>query len=103
MTYSMARRKDLPYTLSKLHPTFCTPYYAIWIIGLLMAGLVLFIDHKQIKHKIISILGLSSCLIMLFFIFFISPEAWLFGSLCLIFGTCYYGVKKWHKRKKIET
>jgi len=131
MTYSMARRKDLPHTLSKLHPTFCTPYYAIWIIGLLMAGLVLFIDltkvvaistfaslfyyaianlaafklknNKQIKHKIISILGLSSCLIMLFFIFFISPEAWLFGSLCLIFGTCYYGVKKWHKRKKIET
>jgi APA family basic amino acid/polyamine antiporter len=131
MTYSMARRKDLPYKLSKLHPTFCTPYYAIWIIGLLMAGLVLFIDltrvvaistfaslfyyaianlaafklknDKQIKHKIISILGLSSCLIMLFFILFISLEAWLFGSLCLIFGTCYYGVKKWYKRKKIET
>ena len=127
MTYSMARRKDLPHTLSKLHPTFCTPYYAIWIAGLSMTGLVLFIDltkvvaistfaslfyyaianmaaiklknGKKIKHKIIAALGLSSCLIMLFFILFISPESWLFGILCLIFGTCYYAVKKWYKRK----
>ena len=130
MTYSMARKKDLPYRLSKLHPTFCTPYYAIWIIGLLMTGLVLFIDltrvvtistfaslfyyaianlaaiklknRKQIKHKVIPTLGLSSCLIMLFFIFFISPEAWLFGSLCLIFGICYYGIKKGIKEKKLK-
>ena len=127
MTYSMARRKDLPHTLSKLHPTFCTPYYAIWIVGLLMTGLVLFIDltkvvaistfaslfyyaianiaaiklknGKKIKYKIISALGLISCLIMLFFILFISPESWLFGILCLIFGTGYYAVKKWYKRK----
>ncbi|MCJ7690964.1 MAG: APC family permease, partial [Clostridiaceae bacterium] len=92
MTYSMARRKDLPHILSKLHPIFCTPYYAIWITGLLMTGLVLFIDltkvvaistfaslfyyaianmaaiklkkGKKIKYKIISALGLISCLIM---------------------------------------
>ena len=56
-------------------------------------------NGKKIKHKIIAALGLSSCLIMLFFILFISPESWLFGILCLIFGTCYYAVKKWYKRK----
>ncbi len=48
MTYSMARRKDLPQILSKLHPTFCTPYISILIIGLIMTGLVLFIDLTRV-------------------------------------------------------
>ena len=101
MTYSMARRKDLPQILSKLHPTFCTPYISILIIGLIMTGLVLFIDltrvvaistfsslfyyaianlaalklnnGKKLRTKIISSVGLISCLIMFFTILFISP------------------------------
>jgi len=131
MTFSMARRKDLPQLLSKLHPTFCTPYYSILIIGFIMAGLVLFIDltrvvaistfaslfyyaianiaaiklknRKKLKQKIIPFAGLISCIIMLFFILFISPDSWLFGISCLVIGSCYYLVRnKLAKRNKIK-
>jgi APA family basic amino acid/polyamine antiporter len=127
MTYSMARRKDLPYSLSKLHPKFCTPYYSIWIIGFIMIGLVLFFDltrvvaisifaslfyyaianiaaiklknGKPLRQKIIPSLGLSSCLIMLFSILFISPESWLFGISCLGLGSGYYATRIWRLKK----
>jgi APA family basic amino acid/polyamine antiporter len=127
MTYSMARRKDLPQILSKLHPTFCTPYISILIIGLIMTGLVLFIDltrvvaistfsslfyyaianlaalklnnGKKLRTKIISSVGLISCLIMFFTILFISPESWLFGISCLGIGSFYYLIKKWRSKK----
>jgi APA family basic amino acid/polyamine antiporter len=128
MTYSMARRGDLPKTLSKLHPKFCTPYISIIIIGLIMTGLVLFVDltkvvaistfaslfyysianyaaiklgnERKIKHKIISLLGLISCLIMLFSILFISPESWIFGISCLGLGSIYYILRSRKKNQK---
>lgn len=48
MAYAMARRKDLPYALSKLHNKYCTPYYSIGIIGILMILLVLLIDISKV-------------------------------------------------------
>lgn len=127
MTYCMARRKDLPQILAKLHPTFCTPYISILIIGLIMTGLVLFFDltrvvaistfsslfyyaianlaalklndGKKLRLKIISSLGFSSCLIMLFSILFISPDSWLFGISCLGIGSLYYSIKKRRQKK----
>jgi hypothetical protein len=60
-------------------------------------------NGKPLRQKIIPSLGLSSCLIMLFSILFISPESWLFGISCLGIGSCYYVTKILRsKRNKIK-
>ena len=48
VAYAMARRKDMPHALSRLHGKFGTPYYSIWIAGIVMALLVLFVDLTQV-------------------------------------------------------
>jgi APA family basic amino acid/polyamine antiporter len=129
MAYAMARRKDMPQALSRLHPKFSTPYYSIWIAGVLMALLVLFVDLTQVVaistfailfyyaiantaafklkiehrryHKVVHALGLITCLVLLVFILFAAPQAWIIGVICLIAGAVYYGVRKnarQHKR-----
>ncbi len=121
MAYSMARRKDLPSALARLHRRFFTPYYAILVSGVLMAVLVLFVDltrvvatstfallfnysitnvaafklkinHKQ--QRVLPLLGLATCLLLLAFIIFASPEAWVVGVIFLIAGTVYYVARK---------
>lgn len=121
MAYSMARRNDLPSTLARLHHRFSTPYWAILGTGLLMAGLVLFVDLTYVvaistfallfnycitnisAYKLKSthflkrampILGLGTCLLLLLFILFASLEAWLVGVFFLITGTGYYVANK---------
>jgi len=122
MAYAMARRRDLPQVLTKLHHKFRTPYYAIWIIGMLLAVLVLFFDLTQVvaistfaslfyyaitniaalKLKIenrkysrmVPVFGLSTCLLLLVFVLFAAPQAWIIGAICLTAGAVYYGAKK---------
>ncbi len=122
MAYSMARRRDMPQALVKLHHKFCTPYYAIWVIGVLMAVLVLFFDltgvvaistfaslfyyaltniaafklkiEQRRYSRLVPALGLSTCLVLLVFILFVAPQAWIIGVMCLIVGAAYYGVRK---------
>ena len=48
VAYAMARRKDMPKALGRLHSKFSTPYYSIWIAGVVMALLVLFVDLTQV-------------------------------------------------------
>jgi APA family basic amino acid/polyamine antiporter len=130
MAYSMARRNDLPSALARLHGKFLTPYYAILVSGVLMAVLVLFVDlnrvvaistfallfnysitniaafklkinHKQ--QRFMPLLGLATCLMLLAFILFASPEAWLIGVIFLIAGTVLYSLRKklkWQYGKK---
>jgi APA family basic amino acid/polyamine antiporter len=121
MAYSMARREDMPKKLSLLHQKFNTPYYSIWIFGLIMTVLVLFVDLARVvalstfallfyylianvaalklkipnrKYpKLVPILGLATCLILLVFILFAAVQAWIIGVACLIAGTLYYAVK----------
>jgi APA family basic amino acid/polyamine antiporter len=119
----------MPQALSRLHPKFSTPYYSIWIAGVLMALLVLFVDLTQVVaistfailfyyaiantaafklkiehrryHKVVHALGLITCLVLLVFILFAAPQAWIIGVICLIAGAVYYGVRKnarQHKR-----
>ncbi len=38
MAYSMARRRDMPQALAKLHHKFCTPYYAVWVYRCIDGG-----------------------------------------------------------------
>lgn len=122
MAFSMARRGDMPQVLSKLHGSFCTPYYSIWAIGILMSVLVLFFDltgvvavstfgalfyyaltnvaafklktGKRRYHRLISIIGLITCIILLVFVLRVATQAWIIGVICLVAGTIYYGLKK---------
>jgi len=122
MAYAMAKRKDIPEALSKLHPKHNTPYYSIWISGALMALLVLIIDlskvvaistfallfyyslanisalrlkvEKRLYPRFVPILGTASCLALLVFIFFASTQAWIIGLAGLIAGVIYYAAKK---------
>jgi APA family basic amino acid/polyamine antiporter len=122
MAYAMGRRKDLPQFLSRLHSRYNTPHYAIWIVGALMTVLVLSIDLTRVvaistfallfyytianisalklntktrKYpKIISATGTATCLLILFFILFTSPQAWIIGIASLLVGVIYYILKR---------
>jgi basic amino acid/polyamine antiporter, APA family len=121
MAFSMARGNDLPSALARLHAKFSTPYYAILVTGLLMVVLVLFVDLTRVVaistfallfnysitnisafrmklklklRRILPLLGLTTCLMLLVFILFASPEAWLVGIIFLFIGTIYYTVRK---------
>jgi APA family basic amino acid/polyamine antiporter len=122
VAYAMARRKDLPQALSKLHPKYNTPYYSVWIVGFLMALLVLFIDlakvvaistfamlfyyavanlsalrlksQKRTYPLVVPALGVSTCLALLFFILFVSPQTWDLGAAGLAAGAVYYVSRK---------
>ena len=128
MAYSMARGGDLPQVLAKLNPKFCTPQYSIWVVGVLMALLVLFFDltgvvavstfgalfyyaftnasalklktEKRRYHKLIPIIGLATCIILLAFVLFIATQAWIIGGASLIAGTVYYTAKKRAAKRK---
>jgi len=118
MAYAMARRKDVPEVLSRLHPRYNTPYYPTWIAGALMMLLVLVIDlsrvvaistfallfyyslanisalrlraEKRLYPRVVPVLGTISCLALLIFILFASPEAWMIGTAGLAAGVIYY-------------
>jgi APA family basic amino acid/polyamine antiporter len=122
MAYAMARREDMPKALSKLHKKYATPYYSIWIIGALMTILVLSIDltsvvaistfallfyytlanlsalrlkTKDRKYpKAIPTIGTFTCLALLAFIIFVSPQAWIMGTASLLVGAIYYAAKQ---------
>jgi APA family basic amino acid/polyamine antiporter len=122
MAYSMARRRDMPEALARLHGKFCTPYYSIWVVGLLMAMLVLFFDltgvvavstfgalfyyaftnaaalklktEKRRYNRLVPIVGLGTCIVLLAFILFAATQAWIIGGICLAVGAAYYGAKK---------
>ncbi len=126
MAFSMARHRDLPSALARLHRRFCTPYYAIVVAGLLMAGLVLFIDLKSVvavstfalaftylitniaafrlkenhsqRSKATALAGLTTCLMLFVFLLFASPQAWVVGVIFLVAGTVYYLLKRMRNR-----
>ncbi|MEM3731081.1 MAG: amino acid permease [Candidatus Bathyarchaeia archaeon] len=122
MTYAMARRKDLPQFFSKLHQTFNTPYYAVWIVGAAMILLVLFVDItrvvatstfallfyyalanlaalrlkvKERKYpKLIPAIGAFTCLALLAFTLFVALQTWVLGTTILLMGAVYYAAKQ---------
>jgi APA family basic amino acid/polyamine antiporter len=130
MAYAMARRKDLPNALNKLHEKYNTPYYSIWIIGMLMVVLALCVDltrvvaigtfallfyytlanicalrikvQKRVYPRIVPVLGAATCLLLLLFILFVSAQTWMIGGTCLIIGIIYYLAKQKIFPKRIE-
>jgi len=118
--FAMARNNDLPVFLEKIHTKYKTPYFTVWLAGLLMtAAVVLTPNLSQVISlsnfasllyyslanvsaislsmktgkfsPIIPFIGLFSCLGLLIFI---SIDAWLLGIVGLILGLVYYFYRK---------
>ena len=122
MMFSMARRRDLPARLSLVHARFRTPYVSIWMVGVAMTLLVLFIDlasvvaistfsllfwyslanfsafrlkiEKRLFPRIFPILGMASCLVLFAMVLFVLPAAFYTGLAFLVAGVIYYFLKK---------
>jgi len=128
MAYAMARRRDLPQPLSRLHLRYNTPYYAVWITGVSMALLVLVTDlsnvvavstfamlfyytsanvsalrmpkENRLYHNIVPVLGAATCLALLGLVLVISEQAWVIGLASLAAGAIYYFAKERVATKK---
>ncbi len=131
VAYSMARERDMPHILCKVHERFGTPYYSIWIVGGLMALMVLFVDlahvaaistfallfyyafanvcalklknKNRLYPKVVPLAGLGLCLTLLVIIVFANLQAWVVGVACLAVGAVVYAAKKRFKPEKRET
>jgi len=114
MSFAMARNGQLPTFLSRIHPRFKTPHYAILITGLLSSVLVFggfsrivavgtfsllfhhaFVNLAAIRlgaenrryPVFVSVLGFLLCFTLLLFL---SSEAWIIGIVGLLIGSVYY-------------
>lgn len=124
MSFAMARNSQLPTFLSKIHPKFQTPHYAVWVTGALATVLV-FGDFSRVvavgtfallfHHALVnlaalrlkaedrrypvfvSVLGFLLCLGLLVFL---SADAWLIGIVGLAIGTLYYYLRIKSKQTK---
>jgi APA family basic amino acid/polyamine antiporter len=131
VAFAMSRRGDLPQSFTKLHPKFNTPSYSIWVLGTLMALLVLFMDltkvvaistfatlfyycianiaalrlrrQNRLYPKIVPILGIATCLAFLIFIFFISPQSLDLGIVGLLAGTIYFIASRFFHRAQLNS
>jgi len=129
VTYSMAQKRDLPLFLGTLHSRFDTPFHAIWISGIIMVLLAIFIDLTQVVSisvfaslfyytianisalrmkrtdrrfpTIVPILGAVTCIAMMVFSSFHAPWSLGAGAICLIIGAGYYVIKHRLGRLKI--
>jgi len=128
VAYAMARRRDLPRILSKLHPKYNTPYYSVWIVGIMITLLVLFADltrvvaistfallfyyasanisalklktQNKIYPTIVPVLGATSCITLLIFTLLVSPQSWIIGIAGLTTGVIGYLIKEKIQRDK---
>lgn len=128
MAFSMARGKDFPSRLTRIHPKFGTPATAVIATGAVMSLLVLFVDLTSVValstfsllfyyivtnisafkletdtrkfHKIIHLIGLTSCLLLMTVVVFEATNAAVLGLIFLTAGAGYYAVKERLKNKK---
>lgn len=131
VAFSMARERDMPHVMCRLHGRFGTPYYSIWIVGGLMALMVLFVNlahvaaistfallfyytfanvcalrlkaENKLYPRIVPVLGLCMCLALLVIIVFANLQAWVIGVACLGVGALIYAAKTRFKPKECET
>jgi APA family basic amino acid/polyamine antiporter len=114
MSFAMARNGQFPTFLSRIHPKFQTPYYAVWVTGALSTLLVfgdfsrvvavgtfaLLFHHALVNFAalklrsenrrypvLVSAIGFLLCLSLLVFL---SRDAWLIGITGLAVGALYY-------------
>ena len=113
--FAMGRTHDLPPFLSRLHPRYHTPHYAIGITGAMMIAMLLVTDlalvvsvgtfamlvyygianiaafkipRTQKRYPpLIACLGVASCVLLMVFL---SPVSIAIGLIGLLFGSGYY-------------
>jgi len=127
MAYAMARRGDFPSALSRLQSKRSIPYYAVIGTGVLMAVLALFVDLTRVVavstfaivvnycivniaayklrnrvglQRVMPLLGLTTCIMLLVFLLFASPDAWTVGIVFLVVGSAYYLLKQRYFSRK---
>ncbi|MEX0720880.1 MAG: APC family permease [Balneolaceae bacterium] len=114
---AMARRRDMPKFLSKIHSQSKSPVASVWVTGLIIAALVLTGDisftwtfsaftvliyyaitnlsafmldvEKRLYSRWIPFLGLSGCL---FLAFWIEPGIWILGLILLLVGIGWHTI-----------
>ncbi len=117
VSFAMARNQDLPQLFLKLHPKRSVPYNAILVFGLMMTIFAVFTNltraiaisnfasllyyaianyaalrlEKSVYPRIIPIIGLLTCVLLLFFL---ARDAWIIGSIALLSGVIYYYRRK---------
>jgi basic amino acid/polyamine antiporter, APA family len=125
VAYAMAREGDMPHALCSVNSRFGTPSYSIWVAGMLMALMVLFVDlahvaaistfallfyyafanvcalrlkgANRLYSRVVPILGLGLCLALLGVVVFVNWLAWTVGVACLAVGAALYAVKRHFK------
>jgi basic amino acid/polyamine antiporter, APA family len=113
--FAMGRTQDLPAFLSRLHPRYRTPWYAITITGTAIIAILLFIDFTLVVsvgtfamlvyygianvaalrlspgikkyHPVVAVLGVASCILLMVFL---SPVSIAIGLAGLLAGSVYY-------------
>ncbi|MCW4010304.1 MAG: APC family permease [Candidatus Bathyarchaeota archaeon] len=128
MAFSMARNRDMPKLLCRIHRQFGTPYVAIWIVGLVMSLVVLFADltsvvavttfgllftyicanisalrlkkESRLYPKAVSVVGLITSALLLVFIFYATPPSGLIGTGFLAVGVVIHYVRGKRRQKK---
>lgn len=127
MAFSMARGNDLPRTLNLIYSRSGTPYVSIWIVGFVMALLVLLVDlpgvvvvstfallfwyvlvnlsafrlkcEKQFCPRWLPVLGFGTCLVLLVSVVVIAPVAWTGGLAFLFAGSILYLLVRFHRKR----
>ncbi len=124
MTFSMARHSDMPSVLCRVSARFGTPFVSIWVVGAVMALLVLFVDltgvvaistfallfgyvlanvaafrlrcERRCYPRLVPALGLITCLLLLLAVFLVDQtrSAGLVGVAFLIAGSILYSVRE---------
>ncbi len=116
---AMGRRRDVPSCFAAVGGSASTPYPAVILVGLMIAGLVLIGDVKttwsfsaftvliyyamtnlaalslteeeRLYPRLISWLGLASCL---FLAFWVKPEIWMFGLVLIAGGLIWHSAAR---------
>ncbi len=117
---AMGRRRDMPVILERLNEAKTTPYWAVLVVGVVIAGLVLIGNVKttwsfsaftvliyyaltnaaalrlpaqgRLYPTWVAGLGLLACL---FLAFWVEPQIWLIGLGLIAAGLAWHAVARW--------
>ena len=126
IVFAMGRSNDLPSSVSRLHPRFSTPHYAIWLTGSFMIAAILLADlslvvtvstfamlvyylianaaamkipaTKRRYPAVIPVIGAFTCIGLMAFL---GPNAWIIGFAGLGTGVSVYILLKRKNGQKI--
>jgi APA family basic amino acid/polyamine antiporter len=126
IVFAMGRSNDLPSFVSRLHPRFSTPHYAIWLTGAFMVAAILLADlslvvtistfamlvyylianaaamkipaSKRRYPCVIPVIGIITCIGLMAFL---GPNAWIIGLAGLGVGVVVYVLLKWRNGRRL--